>query len=368
MNRYLVRLGALPQKVVWDREGAIDVRGGRPTDPFAGRCGRLAVGRVILEPGDCQPQGCARAHPPLIHGNFEPTGSSPNRSTSSSSTTSGATRSMGACTAAPARWSESGSRPSAGGCGRCRGTCPTSTGAAWRASRRSPTCASTATTTLSTRAWPAGGSRSAPPSTSFGRWRSTRASSPPATRASSPAVLSSPTPPAGPGPAARRAHACSPRDRARGPLAGPLRPADPGNEQLGARPPVRTLKGRPRGPRDTETRRQGPRGWSYERSLRPCAQPRSPPERATATIAGIKAARSRRARRGTSSTSPCRPGAQDADPAPRPARLPAPATTSSSSAARPQFTLPASPSSLVNSPTPSLATWIGAVCAGRGVT
>jgi len=35
MNRCLLRLGALPKKVVWDREGAIHAGGGRPTAAFA---------------------------------------------------------------------------------------------------------------------------------------------------------------------------------------------------------------------------------------------------------------------------------------------------------------------------------------------
>ncbi len=36
MRRCLERLGALPEKLVWDREGAIHAGGGRPTDAFAG--------------------------------------------------------------------------------------------------------------------------------------------------------------------------------------------------------------------------------------------------------------------------------------------------------------------------------------------
>ena len=37
MNRCLARLGALPKKLVWDREGAIHAGGGRPTEPPRGR-------------------------------------------------------------------------------------------------------------------------------------------------------------------------------------------------------------------------------------------------------------------------------------------------------------------------------------------
>jgi hypothetical protein len=51
MGRCLGRLGALPEKLVSDREGAIHAGGGRPTQEFAACCGRLAVGWIILEPG-----------------------------------------------------------------------------------------------------------------------------------------------------------------------------------------------------------------------------------------------------------------------------------------------------------------------------
>ena len=71
MRRCLARLGALPQKLVWDREGAIHAGGGRPTDPFAAFCGRLSVGWVILDPGDCQAKGALERSHRFVHGNFE---------------------------------------------------------------------------------------------------------------------------------------------------------------------------------------------------------------------------------------------------------------------------------------------------------
>jgi transposase len=71
MNRCLGRLGALPQKVVWDREGAIHAGGGRPTDAFAAFCGRLSVGWVILDAGDCQAKGALERTHRFVHGNFE---------------------------------------------------------------------------------------------------------------------------------------------------------------------------------------------------------------------------------------------------------------------------------------------------------
>ncbi len=71
MNRCLGRLGALPKRLVWDREGAIHAGGGRPTDAFAGFCGQLSVGWVILDPGDCQAKGALERTHRFVHGNFE---------------------------------------------------------------------------------------------------------------------------------------------------------------------------------------------------------------------------------------------------------------------------------------------------------
>ena len=70
MNRCLERLGALPRKVVWDREGAIAPRG-RPTEPFLGFCGQLALGWIILDAGDCQAKGALERSHRFVHGNFE---------------------------------------------------------------------------------------------------------------------------------------------------------------------------------------------------------------------------------------------------------------------------------------------------------
>ena len=70
MNRCLERLGALPAKVVWDREGAIAPRG-RPTEPFLAFCGQLALGWVVLDAGDCQAKGALERDHRFLHGNFE---------------------------------------------------------------------------------------------------------------------------------------------------------------------------------------------------------------------------------------------------------------------------------------------------------
>jgi hypothetical protein len=70
MTRCLRRLGALPDKLVWDREGAIAPRG-RPSENFLAFCGRLALGWVVLDPGDCQAKGALERTHRFLHGNFE---------------------------------------------------------------------------------------------------------------------------------------------------------------------------------------------------------------------------------------------------------------------------------------------------------
>jgi transposase len=72
MSRCLARLGALPEKLVWDREGAIHSGGGRPTEGFAAFCGQLAVGWVILDAGDAQAKGALERSHRFLRTNFEP--------------------------------------------------------------------------------------------------------------------------------------------------------------------------------------------------------------------------------------------------------------------------------------------------------
>jgi transposase len=69
--RNLQRLGALPQKLVWDRESAI-AGGGRPTDAFAAFCGQLGVGWVILDAGDAQAKGALERSHRFMRSNFLP--------------------------------------------------------------------------------------------------------------------------------------------------------------------------------------------------------------------------------------------------------------------------------------------------------
>ena len=72
MSRCLRRLGALPETLVWDREGAIHAGGGQPTDAFAGLCGALRVGWLILEARDPEAKGALERSHRFMRTNFEP--------------------------------------------------------------------------------------------------------------------------------------------------------------------------------------------------------------------------------------------------------------------------------------------------------
>ena len=71
VGRCLSRIGALPEKLVWDRESAI-AAGGRPTAEFAAFCGQLAVGWVILDRGDAQAKGVLERSHLFMRSNFLP--------------------------------------------------------------------------------------------------------------------------------------------------------------------------------------------------------------------------------------------------------------------------------------------------------
>jgi hypothetical protein len=71
VGRCLARIGALPEKLVWDREGAI-AGGGRPTSEFAAFCGQLGVGWVILDAGDAQAKGLLERSHRFMRTNFQP--------------------------------------------------------------------------------------------------------------------------------------------------------------------------------------------------------------------------------------------------------------------------------------------------------
>ena len=72
MARCLWSLGALPELLVWDREGALHAGGGRPTDAYAGFCGRLPVDWRFCEPADPQAKGAVERLQGYLETNFEP--------------------------------------------------------------------------------------------------------------------------------------------------------------------------------------------------------------------------------------------------------------------------------------------------------
>jgi len=72
LSRCLDRIGALPEKLVWDREGAIHAGAGHPTEEFASFCGQLGVGWVILDAGDAQAKGVLERSHRFMRTNFEP--------------------------------------------------------------------------------------------------------------------------------------------------------------------------------------------------------------------------------------------------------------------------------------------------------
>jgi hypothetical protein len=72
VGRCLGRIGVLPEKLVWDREGAIHAGGGRPTEAFACFCGQLGVGWIILDAGDAQAKGVLERSHRFMRSNFEP--------------------------------------------------------------------------------------------------------------------------------------------------------------------------------------------------------------------------------------------------------------------------------------------------------
>src|SRR5436190_3664367 len=68
----LVKLGGLPETLVWDREGALHAGGGCPTVPLAAFCGELGVGWRFLEPRDPQSKGVVERLQGYAETSFEP--------------------------------------------------------------------------------------------------------------------------------------------------------------------------------------------------------------------------------------------------------------------------------------------------------
>jgi transposase len=70
--RSIERLGALPETLVCDREGALHAGGGRPSVPFARFCGQLRVGWHVCAPGDAQAKGLVERLIGFLETSFEP--------------------------------------------------------------------------------------------------------------------------------------------------------------------------------------------------------------------------------------------------------------------------------------------------------
>jgi transposase len=72
MSRCLWSLGALPELLVWDREGCLHAGGGRPTDVYAAFCGQLPVDWYFCERGDAPAKGGVERLQGYLETNFEP--------------------------------------------------------------------------------------------------------------------------------------------------------------------------------------------------------------------------------------------------------------------------------------------------------
>ena len=72
MARCLWSLGALPEVLVWDREGCLHAGSGRPTDVYAAFCGQLAVDWLFCQPADPLAKGGVERLQGFLESNFEP--------------------------------------------------------------------------------------------------------------------------------------------------------------------------------------------------------------------------------------------------------------------------------------------------------
>jgi hypothetical protein len=72
MTRCLWSIGALPELMVWDREGCLHAGKGRPTDAYAAFCGQLPVDWLFCAPSDPQAKGAVERLQQYMETNFEP--------------------------------------------------------------------------------------------------------------------------------------------------------------------------------------------------------------------------------------------------------------------------------------------------------
>jgi transposase len=70
--RCLAALGGLPERLVWDRGGALCWGDGRPTVAYAGFCGQLPVGWVFCRPRDAEAKGAVERLQQYMESSFEP--------------------------------------------------------------------------------------------------------------------------------------------------------------------------------------------------------------------------------------------------------------------------------------------------------
>jgi transposase len=70
--RCLWSLGALPERLVWDRQAGIHGHGGRPSEEFAAFCGQLRVDWQFCAPADPQAKGVVERLQDFIERSFEP--------------------------------------------------------------------------------------------------------------------------------------------------------------------------------------------------------------------------------------------------------------------------------------------------------
>jgi transposase len=89
MSRCLSSLGALPETLVWDREGAIHDGHGHASEDFAAFCGRLALGWRILQARDPESKGALERTHRFMRTSFERRAASPIPWTFRTSSTAG---------------------------------------------------------------------------------------------------------------------------------------------------------------------------------------------------------------------------------------------------------------------------------------
>lgn len=72
ITRCLERLGGMPRRLVWDREGCLHAGLGRPTDAYAALLGELGVGCVFCRERDPQAKGAVERFQGYLETSFEP--------------------------------------------------------------------------------------------------------------------------------------------------------------------------------------------------------------------------------------------------------------------------------------------------------